>query len=199
MKRTTQHLRRVWIWWAIALVLVGAAVAWRFWPKPTTPPSAEMRAAAATLSLTPASPTPAPKAPQNPRTDRQRLLSAAHRMLGAPYKWGAKGPDSYDCSGFTKAAYAKAGIALPDGSFNQASNEAPLGDVSTLTPGDLLFYRWAGKDNVSHVTMYAGDGWVIGTGTPGQPPKVVLYPLSYDLRGKRDIITYRHIALPDEQ
>jgi cell wall-associated NlpC family hydrolase len=66
-------------------------------------------------------------------------------------------------------------------------------------PGDLIFYRWAGNSNVSHVTMYAGDGWVIGTGTPGQPPKVALYPLASDLRYARAVLTYRHVRLPDER
>jgi len=47
--------------------------------------------------------------------------------------------------------------------------------------------------------MYAGNGWVIGTGTPGQPPKVVLYPLASDLRNTGDVLTYRHVRLPDER
>lgn len=120
-------------------------------------------------------------------------------MLGIPYQWEAKGPNAYDCSGFTKAAYAAGGVALPDGSFNQADHENPLDDPARLTPGDLLFYRWVGKNNISHVTLYAGDGWVIGTGSPGQPPMVVLYPLSDDLHDNGDVITYRHVRLPDEQ
>ena len=115
-----------------------------------------------------------------------------------PYAYGAKGPDELDCSGFTKSAYRAIGVSLPNGSFNQAKGEQPLASVARLVPGDLLFYRWANHKSVSHVTMYAGDGWVIGTGTPGQPPKVVVYPITYDLRDDGRIITYRHITLPDE-
>jgi peptidoglycan DL-endopeptidase CwlO len=139
-----------------------------------------------------------PSPPAHPSTPRERLLAGAWKLIGVPYAYGAKGPDELDCSGFTKSAYKAIGISLPDGSFNQAEGEQPLTSVARLVPGDLLFYRWADHKSVSHVTMYAGDGWVIGTGTPGQPPKVVVYSITYDLRDDGRIITYRHIALPNE-
>lgn len=125
-------------------------------------------------------------------------MAAAYALKGLPYQWGAKGPRAYDCSGFTKAAYAKVRVALPDGSFNQAQGERPLAAVNQLVPGDLLLYRWKGSDSVTHVTMYAGEGWVIGTGTPGQPRAVTLYPLASDLVRDGRTITYRHLRLPDE-
>jgi cell wall-associated NlpC family hydrolase len=149
----------------------------------------------ATVRATTAPPAP----PKVPKDYRQRLLATAYRLLGTPYKYGAKGPDAYDCSGFTKAAYAGAGVKLPDGSFNQASGEKALTNPARLVPGDLIFYRWGGNAGVSHVTLYAGEGWVIGTGTPGQPPKVALYPLSADTTRHGDVLTYRHVRLPDER
>ena len=115
-----------------------------------------------------------------------------------PYAYGAKGPDKLDCSGFTQLAHEAVGIKLPEGSFNQAEGEQPLTSVGELVAGDLLLYRWAGHRSVSHVTMYAGDGWVIGTGTPGQPARVVVYPITDDLRLDGRVVTYRHIQLADE-
>lgn len=142
---------------------------------------------------------PSPPAPaERPTTARERLIVTAWGMLGTPYLYGAKGPDELDCSGFTKASYSGIGVELPDGSFNQAEGELPLESLESLVPGDLLFYRWAGKDAVSHVTMYAGSGWVIGTGSPGQPKEVVVYPITDDLRDDGRVITYRHIELTDE-
>lgn len=160
------------------------------------PPTGEMRAASTQIDLSGTAPAP-PEPPTAPRTDRDRLILAARRMLGIPYRWGAKGPDAYDCSGFTKAAYAAVGVKLPDGSFNQATGERPLRTVDELAPGDLLFYRWNGAVGVSHVTMYLGDGWVIGTGSPATPDKVGIYPLATDFLVPRTTVTFRHITLPD--
>jgi len=181
---------------AAALLSAGAAV-WRLAALPRA------QAPLARIGLDPAAAhavtASAPRPPSHPTTDRQRILKEAYSLLGVKYRYGAKGPDAYDCSGFTKAAYAAGGVTLPDGSFNQAAHEKPLVNSIRLVPGDLIFYRWAGKTGVSHVTMYAGNGWVIGTGTPGQPPKVVLYPLASDLRNTGDVLTYRHVRLPDER
>jgi len=183
---------------AIVLVLVAVA-AWRWMPRPVAPASAEMTTAAGTLVAgRDQSPGRPPAAQTNPRTDRQRLMVAAYGLRGVPYKWGAKGPDHRDCSGFTRAAYGEVGVELPDGSFNQAKGERPLSSPDVMKPGDLILYRWAGTKGVKHVTMYAGDGWVIGTGSPGQLGEVTLYPLSADLVDDGRVLTYRHVVLPDE-
>ena len=166
--------------------------------RPERPPTAAMQDASSGLSFDGTSDSP-PAPPEAPSTDRERLLAEAHRLLGTPYEWGAKGPDTFDCSGLTKALYSVVGVELPDGSFNQAEGEQAFSSLGSLSPGDLLFYRWAGNVGVTHVTMYAGDGWVIGTGSPHQPGEAVLYRLESDYRSPRTVITYRHIALPDEQ
>ena len=165
--------------------------------RPKSPPTESMRVASKALDPVEAASEP-PKAPVVATIDRERLLAAAYSLRGIPYKWGAKGPDEYDCSGFTRAAYAVVGVDLPDGSFNQAEGEQPLTSFDDLTPGDLLFYRWHGGEGVEHVTIYVGDGWAIGTGSPGQPKEVVVYPLANDLRVPDTVITFRHIELLDE-
>ncbi|MCL2655747.1 MAG: C40 family peptidase [Coriobacteriia bacterium] len=143
-------------------------------------------------------PTP-PPAPGDPTTDRERLIVSAYSYLGVPYKFGSKAPGLLDCSGFTKLAYAGIGVAIPDGSYNQAQGEKPLTSVDQLQPGDLIFYRFKQGAGVTHVTMYRGDGWIIGTTTPGQAHKVSLYPASDDLTHAGWTLTYRHIVLPDEK
>lgn len=181
----------------VVVTTVAALVAKRVLPQQHAAATAAMEAASRTLDVS--ADTSPPPGPQNPRTDRDRLLRAAYDMRGIPYSFGAKGPERMDCSGFTKEAYRRVGVRLPDGSFNQAKREQALTSVDDLQPGDLVFYRWPGSASVTHVTMYAGRGWMIGTGSPGQPPRVVLYPLSSDLRVKGTTITYRHIKLNDEQ
>jgi len=143
-------------------------------------------------------PTP-PPAPSNPKTDRERLIVSAYSYLGTPYRFGSKTSKLLDCSGFTKLAYAGIGVKIPDGSYNQAQGEKPLTSADQLQPGDLIFYRFKSGAGVTHVTMYRGDGWIIGTGTPGQAHKVNLYPASDDLSHAGWTLTYRHITLPDEK
>lgn len=181
-----------------AIVALVGPVAWHFMPR-IQPASAEMRAATSALASAAATQKPRPHAIPHPRTDRERLMAAAFAMEGIPYKFGAKGPALLDCSGFTKRAYAAVGVTLPNGSFNQATGEKALRTAASLVAGDLLFYRWAGSDQITHVTMYAGDGWVIGTGSPGQPAEVVVYPLSSDLKNDGRVITFRHVKLRDER
>jgi cell wall-associated NlpC family hydrolase len=181
----------------LTVVVLGSLAAWHWWPREKPSATPAMRAAMSTLASSVPAGSTRPLAASHPASDRQRLMAAAFSLEGTPYKWGAKSGDSLDCSGFTKVAYSKVGVKLPDGSFNQAAGEQPLEDVRDLTAGDLLFYRWAGTTAVTHVTMYAGDGWVIGTGTPGQPWYVGVYPISYDVVDDGRVITFRHIKLSD--
>ena len=80
-------------------------------------------------------------------------------QLGKPYVWGAAGPDAYDCSGLTMAAWSNAGTAL--GHFTglqiTAGTPSPT-DLSLAAAGDLVFI--AGSDgtasNPGHEGMIAG-------------------------------------------
>lgn len=181
----------------LALAVVGVAV-WHWYPGGNNEATQAMRQTmervlrSARVSVSP----PTPSA--HPSTERERLLASAWKLKGVPYSYGAKGPTKLDCSGFTRAAYEGIGLDIPNGSFNQDKGEQPLTSIAQLKAGDLLFYRWANQKHVSHVTIYAGDGWVIGTGTPGEPPKVVVYPITNDLKADGRVITYRHIRLSDE-
>lgn len=74
-------------------------------------------------------------------------------QLGLPYQWGGNSPATgMDCSGFTKWAYAQAGIDLPRTSGQQTVG-MHFTDPGQLQPGDLVV--WNG-----HVAMYAGNGQI---------------------------------------
>lgn len=94
----------------------------------------------------------------------QAALDAAETKIGAPYVWGATGPDAFDCSGLTSWAYKQAGVDIPRTSEQQAAAGTPV-DINNLQPGDLVtFYSGA-----SHVGIYAGDGQVLNAPSAGQP------------------------------
>lgn len=67
------------------------------------------------------------------------VLQFALSQLGKPYVFGATGPDAYDCSGLTQAAYATIGIHLPRTTYQQVNVGTPITDPTQLQPGDLIF------------------------------------------------------------
>ncbi|BCJ52459.1 hypothetical protein Asp14428_39340 [Actinoplanes sp. NBRC 14428] len=85
-----------------------------------------------------------------------RAVAFAFRQLGKPYRWGAEGPRSYDCSGLTLAAWRTAGVGLPHNAARQYAATAHL-DRSDLRPGDLVFFYGP----ISHVGLYIGGGRMI--------------------------------------
>ena len=90
-------------------------------------------------------------------------LAYARKQLGKPYRWGAVGPDAYDCSGLTLAAWRAAGVSLPRVSRQQATVGRPVGK-SELQPGDLVFFY----SPISHVSLYAGNGTILDAPRPGK-------------------------------
>ena len=80
------------------------------------------------------------------------VLSFALAQQGKPYRFGAAGPDEFDCSGLVKRAYAQVGIKLPHQSALQARLGTPVDLASdTIRPGDLIFLKTRGSQVINHV------------------------------------------------
>ena len=77
------------------------------------------------------------------------------------YEYGSGGPNTYDCSGLTSAAWAKAGKSLPHNAAAQYSATTRI-SRSELQPGDLVFYR-----SLGHVGIYVGGGQIIDASRAG--------------------------------
>ena len=71
--------------------------------------------------------------------------------------FGAAGPNAYDCSGLTMAAWNAAGVSLPHSSRNQYASVSTKVSSSDLWPGDLVIFY----STMHHVGIYAGGGMVI--------------------------------------
>ena len=85
------------------------------------------------------------------------------RKKGPNYVWGAKGPDNFDCSGFTRFVYRQSGLEISEASYQQAEDAKRDLKIEDLKPGDLVFFGKKGK-RISHVAMYIGDGEIIDSG-----------------------------------
>lgn len=95
---------------------------------------------------------------------------------GYPYVWGGDGPQEggYDCSGFSKAVYAKNGINIPrtaQAQFDHCKNQGTLfTDIKGAKPGDLIFFNnpYPKKTTpVGHVMVYLGNGKMAGAQNDG--------------------------------
>ena len=101
------------------------------------------------------------------------VVKAALSKLGAPYVWGAKGANKFDCSGLAYWAIKQVDPVLGDKMYTNAAGQARycygLGRIvarSELQPGDLVIWvnlicegchRWK---EIHHVGIYIGDGKV---------------------------------------
>jgi cell wall-associated NlpC family hydrolase len=119
-------------------------------------------------------PGPGPRDPEAPTgswpqgssstTVGQRLgaLAYARAQLGDPYVAGEAGPDAFDCSGLTSAAYRSVGVPMIQYSQAQFAAYKKI-PVAALQPGDLVFFAWDPSDvtTIHHVGIYSGGGQMI--------------------------------------
>ena len=92
-------------------------------------------------------------------TFRQKAVQIAAYQKGDPYRYGADGPNAFDCSGLTKYAYKQAGHYLQHSTSGQW-NETLHMRKSMKRPGDLIFYTSNGRPSgIYHVALYAGNGY----------------------------------------
>lgn len=95
------------------------------------------------------------------------IVSYAYQFIGTPYVYGATGPNSFDCSGFTSYVYRNAaGIDITRTTYSQIGVGTPV-SYGDLQPGDLVFTYGA-----DHVGIYVGGGQYIHAPQPGDSVKV---------------------------
>lgn len=86
------------------------------------------------------------------------LYAEAKKHLGKPYTWGARGPSTFDCSGFTSYVFNQVGLSLSGNSATQYANSTKISE-SQAQPGDLVFFNYG--SGIAHVGIYIGGGQMI--------------------------------------
>ncbi|GAA0109333.1 C40 family peptidase [Clostridium tertium] len=95
------------------------------------------------------------------------IVDFAYGYIGAPYVYGATGPSSFDCSGFTSFVFRNAaGIDITRTTYTQIGVGTPV-SYGELQPGDLVFTY-----GLDHVGIYVGGGQYIHAPQPGDSVKV---------------------------
>ena len=104
---------------------------------------------------------------------RARIVSIALAQVGDRYVSGGTGPNSFDCSGLVRYAYASAGVSGKLGGGHSASAMLAWGRANGLTsasggrPGDVVIYG-----NGSHAGIYLGGGKIVSALNPSQGIRV---------------------------
>lgn len=121
--------------------------------------------------VTPTPPsTPVATPPVAPSNVGAAIVAEAQRHIGKPYVWGAKGPDSFDCSGFTRYVYLQVTGRDIGGWTVPQEGAGTVIPVSQAQAGDLLF--WGSAGNTHHVGISLGGSSYIHAPRPGQTVRV---------------------------
>lgn len=85
------------------------------------------------------------------------LISVASSKLGAPYVWGAKGPNAFDCSGFVYWCLNQVGVNqsyLTSSGWRNAGRYTKITNFNNIQAGDIVVVK-------GHVGIAAGGGTII--------------------------------------
>jgi cell wall-associated NlpC family hydrolase len=97
----------------------------------------------------------------------RKALAVAASKRGAPYAYGAAGPDRFDCSGLMLYSFRRAGTWLPRTAEQQYERTSHI-SRSRRTLGDLVFFPRSPRSRyMSHVGIYAGRGRIWHAPRPG--------------------------------
>jgi cell wall-associated NlpC family hydrolase len=114
-------------------------------PSPTSPPPTSAP-----------NPPPSSSPPPAPSSRAAIAVAYARAQLGKPYVFATAGPNTYDCSGLTMAAWRAAGVSMAHYSGSQAT-AFPSVSWNQLQPGDIVVFY----SDWHHVGLYVGGGTMI--------------------------------------
>ncbi|MEO1056519.1 MAG: LysM peptidoglycan-binding domain-containing protein [Actinomycetota bacterium] len=108
----------------------------------------------------PSAPQAVASAPSSSRVDT--VVNFARAQVGKDYKFFTAGPDTFDCSGLTLAAFEQVGVSLVHYSAAQAMQGTAVDfENEAIKPGDLIFQKRRGSKTINHVGIaVSATQWV---------------------------------------
>jgi LysM repeat protein len=126
--------------------------------------------------------------PSSSRVDT--VIAFARAQLGKPYRFAAAGPDAFDCSGLTTAAYRQVGVYLPQQSLMQSARGMAIDwHAESIRPGDLVFVNRSGTDFIGHVGIAISSTMWIHAPREGDVVRIGIIPRADRIQAVR-----RHLA-----
>ena len=105
---------------------------------------------------------------------RATALRVALAQSGKPYRYGATGPNAFDCSGLVGYAFRAAGKSLPRTSGAIRAATTPVSPAEAV-PGDLIY-------SPGHIAIYAGNGKMVDSPRTGKRVSLrPIYARSYEI------------------
>lgn len=101
-----------------------------------------------------------------PNSAGNDIASIAYSLVGLPYVYGGTSPSGFDCSGFVQYVYSQVGIQISRSTNSQIYDGVPV-SVNDMAVGDIILWGY-GDGNVSHSSLYVGDGLMVHAANPNQ-------------------------------
>ena len=118
--------------------------------------------------------------PGQAQTLRETFVEEIKTHIGAPYEYGAVGPDSFDCSGLIYYSASKAiKVQLPR-TAKAIYNYARIIPDENREIGDLMFFKTTGSSTISHIGVYIGNNQFISAISDGPNTGVIVSSLNQD-------------------
>lgn len=117
--------------------------------------------------------------PYGSRTENSQensIIDIAKTKLGAPYVYGAKGPNSFDCSGFVYWCYEQIGVSVPRSTDGYSEYAGTSTEISwdEAKPGDILIIFGSERGTSDgHAAIYLGNDSYIHAPRTGDVVKIV--------------------------
>lgn len=136
-----------------------------------------------------ATPTGSGGAPSSGDARIDAVVAFALAQVGKEYAFFTRGPEAFDCSGLTLAAYAQVGIGLVHYSAAQAMQGTRVDlDHDVIRAGDLIFQQRRGSTVINHVGIAIdAHRWVQAVG-PGLGVRVGSIPATSTITEVRRLI-----------
>ncbi len=116
-----------------------------------------------------------------PQPSIENVVDRAHELLGTPYKWGgATQAQGFDCSGLLVYLFkTEANLQLPRTTGAMQRSSAATIKRGALKPGDAVFFKGNGRQQINHVGLYVGEGKFIHSPRTGKNTRIDSLTNSY--------------------